>query len=95
MNSCWGGVVNGVQQMGTCDYLSLVMWIVGFLGFCLILWGFFRSLISTGLEGVSIVAGSEQGTTTFKKASRTGYWLMGIGAVMFIIALLIFHFLPA
>jgi hypothetical protein len=41
MNSCWGGVVNGVQQMGTCDYLSLVMWIVGFFGFCLILWGFF------------------------------------------------------
>ena len=80
--------------MGVCDYFSIVMWVVGFLGFCLVLWGFFRSLISTGLEGVSIIAGSDQGKSTFKKANRTGYRLMSVGAVMLIIAALIWHFLP-
>ena len=89
MNSCWGVG----QAMGVCDWFSVAMWIIGFLGFCLILWGFFRSLISTGLEGVSMIAGSEQGTATFKKASRTGYWLMGIGVIMILIAVVIFHFL--
>lgn len=81
--------------MGICDWFSVVMWIVGFLGFCFILWGFFRSLISTGLEGASMVAGSDQGVTAFKKASRVGHWLMGIGVIMVLIAAVIFQSLPS
>jgi len=91
MNSCWGGTVGGVQQMGICDWFALAMWILGFLGVCLLFWGFYRSIITGGLQAASNVTGAQISFWNERKiSSRIGI----IGLVMLAIAILIWKFLP-